>query len=523
MVSKRSVRSVVPLVLTLTVGLVVSGCGGGGSQSASTSGVNASDNGSGSLANAPKSITIAMADEQKTLDPTQVETRPLLARANQFVGTLTVANRDGTKVTPGLAESWRSSPQRWTFKLRPNLKFSDGTPLTAHDVAASLNYYKNRKDDVNEYILATFARARALNDRVVELDTSVPSPRLDWVLSVPFHPIVPADRIADPKAAKKFLANNLVSAGMYMVKSASVTKTVLVANPHYWGPKPVVDQVTWVTNADGAARLEQVKAGQVDYADDLPAQTAPQLTGDLHPSYVTDAFGAELLIMNTRAGAPTHSLALRQAISAALDRKQISDVLYSGKVPAQLGIFPASSNLSVPFVKATPELDKAKALMAKSGCAAPCKVRINFLSSVPDFVQMAQLIAQQLSAIGIDVEVQRLDDAVFFDHQSKGDFDLIVTGPYGFYAEDLMNYVFPTDGGGAGAAAGWKGADPYEKTWQSADGEAFDRVVKQVLGHIAEDMPFVPVVGVGYMGGSRVPDAVFSQSPLLYFPVGTKG
>jgi peptide/nickel transport system substrate-binding protein len=225
--------------------------------------------------------------------------------------------------------------------------------------------------------------------------------------------------------------------------------------------------------------------------------------------------------MNTRKGFPTHSLQLRQAISAALDRKQISKILYSGRVPAQLGVFPATSEHSDPFVSPTANAAKAKDLVAQSGCPAPCSLKINVLGSVPDHLELAQLISQQLGAVGIKVAVQRLDDSIFFDRAGKGDFDLIVTGPYGFHAEDYMNYVMPTDGGGPAANTGWTGADPLETKWQSADGAQFKSAVKQALARVHAELPFVPVVGVGYMGGSRVSDAVFSQSPLLYFPVAT--
>jgi ABC-type transport system substrate-binding protein len=497
----------------VALALMVSGCGSSDNgQSATAAG------GGGGSAAAPKAITIAIGAHQDSLDPTQFIARQLYALGGSFGGTLTVANRDATKVAPGLAQSWTSGKDSWTFKLRPNLKFSDGTPLTARDVAATLNYLKDRKDNINGYPLATFKHARARNDREVEIATDGPTPRFDFVLSMPFMMIYPADKLADPEAAKKFLAAGPISAGQYMIESTSSNKTVLVANPNYWGPKPAIEQETWITMLDPAARLEQVEGGQVDFADDLPGQTAPQLTGEVHPSYTQAAYAAQLLVMNTRKGFPTSSLPLREAISAGIDRSQLSSIVYSGRIPAQTGLFPASSEYSEPFTSATADVDAAKASLAKSDCPDPCSLKLTIPSSVPDYVQLSQLISQQLDAVGIEVTVESLDDSVFFDREGTGNFDLLLAPPFGFYAEDFVNYALPSEGGGAGTWSGWSGADAFVEKWQTADPAGFKVAVDGALKQLAADKPFVPLVGVGYMAGSLLSDSVFSMSPVFGAP-----
>ena len=512
----RWMRSAALLLAALAV--VASGCGGGDSGQ-SAAGGGATDSGSGSTADAPRAITIAIGAHQDSLDPTQFLARQMYGLGGSFAGTLTVSDPNGAKVTPGLAESWTPGDDSWTFKLRPNLKFSDGTPLTARDVAATLNYLKNRKDNVNGYALPTIERASAVNDREVEVAINARSPRLDFTVSLPFMGIYPADKLADPKAARRFLAGSSVTAGPYMVKSTSSNKTVLVVNPNYWGPKPVIEQQTWVTMLDGASRLEQVKGGEVDFADDLAAQAAPQLTGDVHASILRAAFSAQFLVMNMRKGFKTSDLNLREAISAALDRTQISQVVYAGRIPAQLGILASDAQYGHDFVRASPDVEQAKALLARSDCAAPCSLKLLIPSSVPDYVQFTQLISQQLDAVGIKVSVESLDDSVFYDHEGKGSFDLLVAPPFGFFAEDYLNYLMPSDGGGPGTWSGWHGADALAKQWRTADDAEFTSLFDQAVDRLAADKAFVPFVGTGYIGGSRVPEDVFTLSPVFGYAI----
>jgi ABC-type transport system substrate-binding protein len=525
MLCKKWTRS--GALCTMALAVVASGCGGGDGSSATNaaatnSGGTPANTLSGGSAKVPKSITIAIAAQQKTLDMTQTSATESYGEVGQFTGTLAISSADGSKVTPGLAASWTSGPKSWKFKLRPNLKFSDGSPLTARDVAATLNYLKRQKNDVNGYALATIKSARALNDQEVEVATNGPSPRLDFILALPMHGIFPASKLADPAAAKKFLAAPSVTSGPYMVKSHESNKTVLVVNPNYWGPKPAVEQQTWVTVPDAAGRLEQLKGGQADFAYDLPSQTAPQLTGDVHPSYTTAAYGGQLITMNLRKGSPTSNLSLRQAISAALDRNQLSKIVYSGKVPVQTGVVPSTSEYSDPFVSASPDLAKAKALLARSNCKSPCSLKLMTFSSSPELAQLAQLIAQQLGAAGIQVSVELIDDGVFYDREGKGNFEMLVSGPFGFYAEDYVNYMLPSTGGGAGTWAGWTGADGLAKKWAVADAAGFKNLVGQALDRLHKDLPYIPLVSLGYLNGSRVPDSVFSMSPDFRYAVAAK-
>lgn len=468
-------------------------------------------------------LTIAIGSPVSTLDPTQNSYRDQIGIEGLWGGTLTKVNDDGTKAAPGLAESWTPGPEKWTFKLRRNIKFSDGTPLTAGDVAASLNFLREKDDHVGGYLLTPISSARATGKRTVEVNLSQPTPRLDLALGTFAAFIFPADRLDDDaESVSEFLASEPVSAGQYMVTHHSASNLVLEANPNYRGATPAVSRLQFVSVPDAASRLAQLQGEQVDVADNLPVQTAEQLTGDVHGQWYNSAIGGNFLVMNTRDSAPTSDPKLRAAISAAIDRRQLSDIVHLGENPPQLGFFPKGSPLHREVVSPDSDVEKAKELLAQSDCEAPCELTIRAKSSYPNDVQMAQLITQQLDAIDVDASVVQQDPEVLGEDLDNGNFDLGISGAYGAHIDDYLNYTLPSDGGARASEAAWEGADPFVKTWQTTSGDAFDAAVNTALDHYQADQPFIPLVGFGFLNGSTVPDDVFGVTGTLTYRVGAE-
>ena len=167
-------------------------------------------------------------------------------------------------------------------------------------------------------------------------------------------------------------------------------------------------------------------------------------------------------------------------------------------------------------------MDEAKSLLAQADCGSPCKLKIRAKSTYPNDVKMAQLIVQQLDAVGIDASVVQQNPDVFGEDLDNGNFDLGISGAYGAYIDDYLNYVLPSDGGGRASEAAWDGADPFVKQWQTSSGGEFENAVNQALDQYEEDKPFVPLVGFGFLNGSNVPDSVFGVTGTLAYRVGSE-
>lgn len=495
-------------VLATALVVLIAGCGDSGSPKASGDAI-------------PTELRVAVGSSVATLDSTKNFEHDQIGIEGLVVGTLTLISNDGTKASPGIAGSWKAGDDKWVFTLRSDVKFSDGTPVTAKDVAASLNFARTFDGGVWTYAFSAISDVKALGDKEVEVKLSRPSPRLDLTLGIPGAPILPAAKLADEANRGAFLKTP-ISAGMYQVSEHSANEVVLKANPHYWGPKPAVETLRFVTVPDATARLAQLQGGQVDVADALPVQAATQVSGNLKAFWDSTGIGGEYLVMNMRQGAPTADSKLRDAINAAIDRNQLNEVVYFGKNSPQLSVFPKGSPYYAEFVKATADVQKAKDLVAASSCAPSCKVTISAKAVSADEVQMAQMIAQQLEAVGVKTAVEQQDPNIFADNLAKGNFEIAIWPGMGVFAEDLINWVMPSDGGGHATDAGWNRADQLVEKWKDLTGEDYDQTIAQAMAMLAEDKPFVPLVGYGFLMGANVDHNVFWLTGGQNYRVATK-
>ncbi len=502
-------RTRAALAALAAAGALLAGCGGGADPAESSSG------------GVPDELTVAIGSSVATLDATKNFEHDQIGIQGLVGGTLTTINDDGTEASPGIAETWTPGDKKWVFQVRADATFSDGTPLTAQDVAASLNFARGFESGVWTYAFSAISDVKALNDTEVEVSLNQPSPRLDLTLGIPGAPILPATRLADEAKREEFLKTP-VSAGMYMVDEHSANEVVLKANPHYWGAEPAIETLRFVTVPDAAARLSQLQGGQVDVADAIPVQAATQLSGDLKAFWDSTEIGGEYLVMNMRSGVPTADAKLRDAISAAIDRTQLNQVVYFGKNSPQLSIFPEGSPYYSAFVNGAAEVDEAKQLVAASACGSACKVTISAKAVSADEVQMAQMIAQQLEAVGVTATVEQQDPNLFADNLAKGNFEIAIWPGMGVFAEDLINWVMPSDGGGHASNAGWDRADDLVQAWKGETGEEYKQTISDAMDLLSEDKPFVPLVGYGFLMGANVDHDVFWLTGGQNYRVATK-
>ena len=205
--------------------------------------------------------------------------------------TLTDKAAKDFSVMPGLAESWESSNdgKTWTYKLRPNMKWSDGKPLTAEDIAWTVN--TSREEEwFNHFAVTQNLTAKALDDTTVEITSSVPDPKLPVmdVYILPKHvwgKMSPADR-------KKYDGNDGVGSGPFVLEEFQKGQFARFrANPNYWGGKPAVDKVVLRKYNNPDAMVAALKTGELDAAETIPARASRRFrrTTASRPSRATRA------------------------------------------------------------------------------------------------------------------------------------------------------------------------------------------------------------------------------------------
>lgn len=470
-------------------------------------------------------VRLAMPQKATSLDPNVMLDQVSFVAMHLVGGTLNDLKPDGSGTTPGLASATTVSPDGLTmvFTLRPNLLFSDGTPLTAADVAATWKYYLGDEASVNVGVVAPIASVEASGTQDVVFKLKSPFPSIQTIVALPQYSVFPAAKLADPLA----FFEQPVSAGPYAFAATrgDGTKLKLVVNPNYWGAKPLVQRIEIIFVQDVNTRVVQLKAGDIDVADAFPASVLPQFTDPLRVDAVTVPTGGVYLYTSNRA-APLNDVNVRKAIALAIDRNQINQIAFRGRSKPLLGFFGNSSqsNAASPILSESADVTQAKSLLQGTACASGCKITILQSGSFEDYNQIAIVVQQNLKQIGIDIVIEQVDPAANGTRLFEGNFELEVGNLYDYVdiPDIMLQYGLVSDGGIAALFSGYASPemDKAAKAAVVSDGSARVKAIGDVNRIFARDMPYIPVVDHLIISASRVPATVFGLSPTTLYDVG---
>ena len=333
------------------------------------------------------------------------------------------------KFVPGLAQSWQISDdgKTYTFVLRRDVKFHDGTPFDAAAVKASLDRVVNPeiKSQKAVFLLGPFDRAEALDDYTIRLYLKQPfAPLLDGLSQVYLG-------IASPTALAKWGKDyqlHQVGTGPFIFKEyVPKDHLTLVRNPDYkWGPSvwenrgpAYLDEITFRFYEDPATRALALESGQAEVMGEVPPQDAERLTSsNKFKLYAVPIPGQPLQIFLNIKRAPTDDLRVRQALIYATDRATIVKAIFNDKSPAAFGPLTAASIGYDPRVKSLYpfDLEKAKQSLDEAGWrVGPDGIRqkggkrlqVDAVLMGFGFVpETAQLLQAQWAKAGVDFKTQ---------------------------------------------------------------------------------------------------------------------
>jgi peptide/nickel transport system substrate-binding protein len=418
-----------------------------------------------------KPVTFTVGDTQNidSMNPIVGVTVPAYEAWNIQYATLTDKSPKDFSPIPGLAKSWTSSPDKktWTYTLRPNLKWSDGQPLTAEDVAYTINRAK-KEEWLNYTSVVGNLTATVQDPTTLVVKTSVPDPKLPTLdmYVVPKH----IWEKQDAKAVTKYDALDGVGSGPFTLEHFEKGQFArFKANPYYYGGKPAVDRVVLRGFDNPDAMVAALKRGEIDAAEDVPGTAFHQLEKDSAVQTLQGYQGAMTeFAINGGAGLKKPHPALldlrvRQAIAHAIDKKTIVD-----RVLAGLGK-PADTVSTSPNPEWSPQipaeqqfdfnLDKAKQILDDAGYkdtngdgirempggGKPLKFRYAVRSEGDTGPATAELITGWLREIGIATTQKVYDDSRLTEVIGKGDYDLFVWGWTPFVDPDPMLSYFTCD------------------------------------------------------------------------------
>ncbi|WP_324275484.1 ABC transporter substrate-binding protein [Blastococcus brunescens] len=377
-----------------------------------------------------------MAAQPDQFDPHVTSAYPSFQVLENVYDTLVVPNAEDLTMEPSLATDWETSEDglTWTFTLREDVTFHDGSEFDAADVVYSYNRIIDEELN-NSYRFATVESVEAVDPQTVEITVSQPTPNLPALIGG-FKGMA----ILPEGAADEFdLTTEAVGTGPFTLESSDASSTELAAYEDYWGGAPSIDGVEFRYITEPAAALTALENGEVQWTDNIPPQQIESLEGDDALELATTPSVDYWYMSMNYARPPFDNPLVRQAIATAVDREAVTEAArFGAAVPNQTAI-PEDSFYHYDYAPFDPSTEAATALMQQAGVQTPITMGLMVTDEFPETVTAAQVIESQLSPIGIDVDVQTVDFATWLDRQAQGDFDAFLLGwlgnidPFDYY------------------------------------------------------------------------------------------
>jgi peptide/nickel transport system substrate-binding protein len=446
---------------------------------------------------------------------------------NQIYSRLMQFKPGSTELEPVLATSWTASKDGkiWTFKLRSGVKFHDGTPFNAEAVKFNVerwwdpkhpNGYRNA-GKIYEIWQQIFGGFKGEPDSLLQTVNVVDSSTIRFVLKQPFSAFPSAIAsgffgIASPDAIKKAGANYgtpgafAVGTGPFVFKEWRTGDRILLEkNPNYWRKGfPKADQLVIRFVTDPAARLAQLRAGQIDFTTELSPDQQQEVESDPNLEAVArPAFNVGYLALNP-GYKPLSDVRVRQAIAYAIKQADIVKAFW-GKLGINDSHFtppPLAWSQDTTLAASAYDPQKAKQLLAAAGYAKGFDLELWYMPTsrpyFPNPKPIAESFAADLSAIGIRVNLKTKDWAAYLADRRKAPgyqaFMLGWTGDYG----DPDSFYYPHFGPGATSDIGnWKNARVFKLLNQgraTGDRAARAKIYAEVDKALSLELLRLPIV-----------------------------
>lgn len=348
--------------------------------------------------------------------------------------TLVLPKQGAPGHVPHLAESWEGSGTSYTFKLRNDVKFVSGNPMTADDVVFSLDRMKAMGKGLS-YLFANVEKAEAVDAQTVKF--TLKTPYAPFVASLVRLPIVDKKTVMEHLGAgdgdmkdwgEAWLGSNTAGTGAYKIVSHNPQEeTVMEKNGGYFMPiaEAAPDQVRLRYGLEAATVRTLISQGEHDIASQwLPPEVIKALAGEGAQLFTENGTGAFYVKMNT-AKAPLDDVECRLALANAFDYDASIKMIEVGGGVSQGS--PATGAIPVGMLGANPagqnlkrDMDAAKAHLAK------CKYKpedinleLSWIAEVPLEERLALLMQANFAELGLKSEIKKMPWALFAEQVSK--------------------------------------------------------------------------------------------------------
>ena len=348
------------------------------------------------------SVTVGIATDVASLDPhyaTTGDTRAVMF--NMFEGLVKASPEGGVACAVASDYTVSEDGLTYTFTLREGVTFHNGEPVTAEDVVYSLKRAAGSENEGTPLISA-FSNAKTIEaDEEGRVVLTLNTPGLEFINSVASASIIPADSGAD-------IGSNPIGTGPFkFVSYAPADNLVMEKYDGYWGEKAHLDRVTFRFIGDMNKMVMDLQGGTLDLVTKLPSSYLSTVESSF--TVLSDTMKLVVALYLNNDVEPLNDPLVRQALYYAIDADELNLFMCDGHgVPTGTSMYPAQKIYFMPELTETypHDVEKAKELLAQAGYPDGFELTIIAPSDYDQYVQGAEVLAEQLKQIGVTVKVE---------------------------------------------------------------------------------------------------------------------
>ena len=318
----------------------------------------------------------------------------------------------------GTSYAWSNGGKTVKVQLRHGVTWTDGKPFTSADVVFTFNQAIH-STALNKFGLP-LASVAANGHYAVTINFTAPA-YTDAYYALGRVEMLPQHLWASVKDPATFLNTRPVGTGAYILSSFSGQAFTLTANPHYYfAGLPKFKTVRFLAFSGNTTSDAAIESGQVDWAGSYIPGIGQLYLAKNKKFVVSDIPLSTAFLVPNMATGPTTNLAVRQAISAALDRSGISSTVYNGYAsptnPEALILPNYSAVLSPSLAHASfgsPSAAKAKGILAAAGVATPLNLTVDMVNGYTDYLSDLQIVQAELKPAGINLTIDQPSYSAF--------------------------------------------------------------------------------------------------------------
>ncbi|WP_225088041.1 oligopeptide ABC transporter substrate-binding protein OppA [Pectobacterium colocasium] len=390
--------------------------------------------------------------EVSSLDPHKIEGVPESNVSRDLLEGLVISDVNG-KTVPGVAESWDNKDFKvWTFHLRKDAKWSDGTPVTAQDFVYSWQRLADPKTaspyasylqyghllNIDDIIAGKKSPdtlgVKAIDDHTFEVTLSEAVP---YFYKLPVYAAMsPVNKAAIEKFGDKWTQpQNWIGNGAYKLKDWVVNeKIVLERNPQYWdNAHTVINKVTYLPISSEVTDVNRYRSGEIDMTyNQLPIELFQKLKKEIPDEVKVNPYLCTYYYEINNQKPPFNDVRVRDALRMGLNQDILTNkVKNQGDIPAYGFVPPYIDG----FKAQTPEWftwsqekrnEEAKKLLAEAGYTAQKPLTLNLLYNTSDLHKKIAIAAASIwkQNIGVDVKLENQEWKTFLSSRHQGNYDI---------------------------------------------------------------------------------------------------